>query len=182
MAVKERRKSSHARLLLLEDVEALGRKGDLVSVRPGYARNFLVPRRMGVVADAHTLRMRARLQEERSKQAAIDLEISQALAAQINGITLSTHVKVDPEGHMYGSVTAAEIVKLLEAGGFRIERTMIKLVQPLKRVGLHVINIRLKEGVTCAFKLKIIPEGKEDLPLEEEGREAQTQSEAQPEG
>jgi large subunit ribosomal protein L9 len=168
MATTERRKSSQIQLLLLDDVNGLGRKGDLVSVRPGYARNYLVPLQRGVqravVADAHTLGMRTRLQEERAKQAAIDLEISQALAGQINGITLATHVKVDPEGHMYGSVTAVDIVKLLEAQGFRVERSHVRLPQPIKQVGLHVVDLRLKEGVLCTFKLKVIPEGQEDLP------------------
>lgn len=165
MTVKERRTSSQAQLLLLEDVEGLGRKGDVVTARPGYSRNYLLPRRLAVVAEAHALRMRARLQQERLKQASIDLEISQALAAQIHGITLSTHVKVDPEGHMYGSVSAAEIVKLLEGAGFTVDRSQIRLSHAIKQVGLHVVDLRLKEGVVCNFKLKVIPEGKEDLPV-----------------
>src|SRR5262245_8691147 len=94
------------KLLLIEDVEDLGRSGDVVSVKPGYARNFLLPRGHAVRADQHALRMQTRLQEERQKRAILEKQEAEKTAAALEGVTLSTIVKVDHEGHMYGSVSA----------------------------------------------------------------------------
>ncbi len=95
--MKERRSSSTIELLLLEDVDGLGRKGELVKAKPGHARNYIVPKQKGVVADMHTLRMQERLKEERTKQAVIDRQEAEQLASQISGLTCEVTVKVDPE-------------------------------------------------------------------------------------
>jgi large subunit ribosomal protein L9 len=147
-------------LLLLEDIGRLGRKGDIIKVKPGYARNFLLPQKKAVVATANTLRMRARLQEEREKQAKQDKVEAERLAKIIQGKVLSIEVKVDPAGHMYGSVSAQEIVKLFEEQGVDIERQYILLTHPIKVTGEHKIELRLKEGVLAYFHLHILAEGK----------------------
>lgn len=167
-------------LLLLDDVEKLGRKGDIVAVRRGYGRNYLLPQGKGVVADAHTLTMRARLQEERKKQAEVDRKGSEALASRVDGLVITTQVKVDPEGKMYGSVSIADILELLTREGIEIERRAIQLSHPIKEVGLSRIELLLKEGVRCFFDLKILPEGVEELPelgVEEEEEKAESEEE-----
>lgn len=146
------------KLLLLADVDALGRSGDVVGVRPGYARNFLLPQGLAVIANKHALRMQARLQEERQKQALIDKAHSEELAARLQGMTLSTIVKVDHEGHMYGSVSSHEILHLLKAEGIELERRSIQLPHALKETGVHTIKLKLKEGVLSTITLKVIPE------------------------
>jgi large subunit ribosomal protein L9 len=170
--------SSSAKLLLLEDIEELGRSGDIVSVRPGYARNFLLPQQKALIADANALRKQKQLQEARAQQAVVDRQISDALAARIQGMTVETEVKVDPEGHMYGSVSAHDIVMLLANEKVEIEKKSVRLVHPIKATGVHDIELRLKEGVTCSFKLKIIPEGGalviEQSPTTEEATEQST--------
>ena len=88
-------------LLLIEDVEDLGRSGDVVSVKPGYSRNFLLPQKKAVVADKFTLRMQAKLKAERAKRAEIDRQEAESQAQKIEGMVLSIEVKVDPDGHMY---------------------------------------------------------------------------------
>ncbi len=143
-------------LLLLDDVENVGRSGDVVSVRPGFARNFLLPKKMAVVADKFTLRMQARLKEERAKRAEIDKKESAILAEKCSALTLSIEVKVDPEGHMYGSVAATDIVKLLEKEGITLDRKMVALVHPIKAVGVHTIQLKLKEGIPASFTLQIV--------------------------
>ena len=159
-------------LLFLEDVINLGRSGDLVSVKPGFARNFLVPQRKAVVADANTIKMQARLMAEREKQAALDRDEAHTQASHIEGITLSINVKVDPEGHMYGSVSAAEILKLLGESGIELEKSAIQLKHPVKTTGVHTISLRLKEGVETSCKLKVLAEGQ---VLKEEQGEAEEQ-------
>jgi large subunit ribosomal protein L9 len=142
-------------LLLLQDVEALGRSGDLVTVKPGYARNFLIPKKKAVVADKYTLRLRARLQEERAKQAIIDLKESEELASKYAAMNFSTEVKVDADGRMYGSVSAVDIVKLCEAEGINIDKKNIALPHPIKTVGNHSIQVKLKEGVMATLMLNV---------------------------
>jgi large subunit ribosomal protein L9 len=146
-------------VLLIEDVDDLGRSGDIVSVRPGYARNFLVPGRKALVADANTRRMQARLQEARAKKAVEDKQEAETLAGKIEGYVVRTEVKVDPDGHMYGSVTSLDVLRLLQAEGFELERRAVHLLQPIKATGDHQIHLRLKEGVTSTIHLKIVPEG-----------------------
>lgn len=146
-------------LLLIEDVESLGRKGEIVSAKPGYVRNFLLPRGLAVVASPNTLRKQEALRAEREKQAIIDREESEKLAKQLEGIVLEIKVKVDPEGHMYGSVAAVDIVRLFEEKGFPIERKYIQLNRPIKETGAHKISLKLKEGILVVCTLQIIPEG-----------------------
>lgn len=147
-------------LLLLEDVDALGKKGEIVSAKPGYVRNFLLPKRLAVVASPNTLRKQERLRSERAQQAIIDLKESEELAKQIESIALEIKVKVDPEGHMYGSVSAGDIAQLFVERGLPVDRRNIAgLTRPLKTTGLHKITVKLKEGITAMTQLTIIPEG-----------------------
>lgn len=167
-------------LLLLQDVEALGKKGDLVSAKPGYVRNFLLPKGMAVIASPNTIRKQEKLRAERAKQAVIDQKESEELAMQIEGKALEIRVKVDPEGHMYGSVSAADIAHLFQEQGLSIEKKSILVVKPIKETGVHKISLKLKEGVSATCQLTIIPEGVNaagieavtaPLPVEEKAEE-----------
>lgn len=146
-------------LLLLQDVEALGRKGEIVSAKPGYVRNFLLPRGLAVIASPNTLRKQERLRAEREKQAIVDRQESEALAKQLEGIILEIKVKVDPEGHMYGSVSAGDVATLFQEKGLPIEKKFIQLSRPIKETGIHKISLKLKEGIPVVCQLTIIPEG-----------------------
>lgn len=148
-----------ALLLLLKDVEDLGRSGDVVKVKPGFARNFLLPRGLGIVADKNALRMQERLQEERKQRASQDKMESEELASKLKDLTLTARVKVDQEGHMYGSVSALDVVHLLaKEKNFDIEKRSVMLKHPIKSTGKHKIEIKLKEGVTASFSLSVEPE------------------------
>lgn len=159
------------RLLLLKDVDTLGRSGDIVNVRPGYARNFLLPQGMAVIASAGTLRMQENLQKKRQEQASADRQESEQLAARIEEAIITKVVKVDPEGHMYGSVTVADIQELLQQEtGIELERRVFQVKHAIKSTGVHQILVRLKEGVTATFNLKV---------MSEEGHRASLESEAE---
>jgi large subunit ribosomal protein L9 len=146
-------------LLLLEDVDSLGKKGEIVNAKRGYIRNFLLPKNLGVIATTNMLRKQERLRAERDKQAIIDRKESEELAKQIETINLETKVKVDLEGHMYGSVTAANIATLFQERGLPLERRNIGVTKPIKTTGAHKIPIKLKEGVELTVVLHILPEG-----------------------
>ena len=160
-------------LLLIDDVDDLGRSGQVVKVKPGYARNFLLPQKLAVIADKGTLRMQSRLQEERAKRAVVDKQEAEVLAARINGKELTILVKVDPDGHMYGSVAAVDIVQLLEKEGIQIEKKHVILPHPIKQLGPVQINLRLKEAVPSSFKL--IVESETPLPIKEAKEETGAQ-------
>lgn len=149
-------------LLLIEDVDNLGRSGDVVSVKPGYARNFLVPQKKAVVADKYTMRLQIKLREERAKKAVVDKAEAEVQAEHINGMVLTIEVKVDPEGHMYGSVTALDIIRLFEEQHkIVLEKRNVVLLQPIKTLGSRELHLKLKEGVPAAFTLNVVS----DVPL-----------------
>ncbi|MDN3504873.1 MAG: 50S ribosomal protein L9 [Rhabdochlamydiaceae bacterium] len=142
-------------LLLLEDVENLARKGDVVKVKPGYARNFLLPRRKAVVVDKRTLRLQEQLKVERAKQAVADRKAALALGAALKDKAFEVKVKVDPDGHMYGSVSANDIIALLGNEGFEVNKKSVKLAHQIKKLGVHEITLHLSEGVDVQFALKV---------------------------
>lgn len=146
-------------LLLLDDVDGLGRQGDVVSAKQGFVRNYLLPQKKAMIADKHTLLLQAKLQEERAKKTILDRKEAELLAAKLASLMVRTEVKVDPEGKMYGSVAAVDIVKLLQEKGFAIEKRQIVLTHPLRALGSHTISLKLKEGVMASFALEVEPEG-----------------------
>lgn len=157
-------------LLLTKDVDDLGRSGDIVKVKPGYARNYLLPRGFGVTADKNALRMQDRLQEERRKRAAEDHKESKKFAAELEGKTFIIYVKVDPEGHMYGSVSANDIRQLIEdEAKIILGKKGVVLKQPIKQIGVYAITLKLKEEVLTEITVKVLAEGtveEEEVPEE----------------
>lgn len=147
------------KLLLIEDVGVLGRSGDVVNVRPGYARNFLLPQGLAIIADKNTLRKQERLREERIQRAAVDRKESEELAQKFEGQIVRTTVKVDHDGHMYGSVSAHDLAHLIKDQlSLEIDKHHIQLKHAIKETGSKTINIKLKEGVTTSITLEISPE------------------------
>lgn len=147
-------------LLLLKDVDGLGRKGELVNAKPGFVRNFLLPYGHALIADEHTMKMQERLQQERSQQAELDRKASFELAGKLKDVVIVHEVKVDPEGHMYGSVTQLDLSRLLKEQGFEVDRRQVMLQNPIKKIGEHKVPLRLKEDVEAYFILRIHAEGK----------------------
>lgn len=153
------------KLLLKEDVEALGRSGDIVKVKPGYARNYLIPQGLAYIADKRSLRLQARLQEERRKRALVDQKEAEEHAVVLNALVVKTIVKVDQEGHMYGSVSAADVAELVEeASKIQLEKRAIQLKQGIRELGEHKVPVRLNEGVKAVLTLIIEAEEGSILP------------------
>lgn len=142
-------------LLLLEDVDCLGRSGDIVTVKPGYARNFLIPTAKAIPADKRALRMKAQLVEKREKQAEMDQKESEGFVARIAELNLSIVTKVDREGKLYGSVSITDILNLLGKEDIVLEKKNVILTHPIKETGAHTIQLKLKEGITTSFVLTV---------------------------
>lgn len=148
-------------LLLLEDVDGLGRSGDIVTAKPGYARNFLFPKKKAIRAEKHLVKLQERLKEERAKKALEDKKEFEKLAKELVGKTLVSEVKIDAEGHMYGSVTAIEILHLMKDQlGVELEKKHVALPKPIRKLGSHEVELKLPEGVAAKVEIEIRPEEK----------------------
>jgi len=163
------------KLLLIEDVLGLGRKGDLVQAKPGYVRNFLVPQKLAVIADKRALGMQLRLQEERQKKAVEDRREAELQAALLKDKSITTFVKVAHDGHMYGSVSATDVADLLLAQhGISLDKHAVQLKHAVKKTGVSEVTLKLPEGITVLITLKVYPEGYVETESEEASVEAQS--------
>src|SRR5262249_6778197 len=153
------RKGPHGgmQLVLCEDVTHLGKQGDVVEVKPGYGRNYLVPRGLAVVPSEHNLRLlerhKVRVQQAREARIA-DLRVLAEQIQRIPGITLEANA--NEEGHLYGSVGAAEIAKGLRAKGLMVEPEMVKLEGPIKEVALYAVKLNLGYEIETEVKVAVI--------------------------
>ncbi len=149
-------------LLLLEDVDDLGHKGEIVNVKPGYAFNYLIPKKFALVADANAIRRQKRLREERRLRAVEDKKHAEEIAERLKDATFTVEVKVDHEGHMYGSVSSLDVVHLIKMqAGIELDKRAVPLKHPIKQTGVHELTLRLKEGVEAVVHLKVLVEGAE---------------------
>lgn len=136
-----------AEVILREDVENLGKAGEVVSVRDGYARNYLLPQGKAYEATAASLR---RLEEEsrrRDRAAAREEERAEALGRKLEGRSVTFQMRAGEEGKLFGSVTAADIANALAAEGLEVDRHVIGLEEPLKQLGVFRVPIRLHTRV-----------------------------------
>lgn len=146
-------------ILLREDVDHLGQRGDIVRVRRGYAFNYLVPQGYAYIADPVTLRKQAKLRKEREKKAEEDRKVAGEQSQVLTGRAFTFEVKVDHDGHMYGSVSSVDIMhRVKEEMGIELEKRAVQLRHPIKAVGAYEVLLKLKEGVTCSIQLKVVPE------------------------
>ena len=159
-----RAKHGHIQLILTQAISKLGQPGDLINVRPGFARNYLVPQGLATFATQNNLRMvekhRERLKQlEEARRA--DL---QNLAAQLAQRSLTIEANANAEGHLYGSVNADQIAESLRNEGFPIQGENVRIEGPLKELGLYTIRIQLGQEIHGEVKLWVVPTHTEEAP------------------
>jgi large subunit ribosomal protein L9 len=152
------RKGTHGgmQLVLVEDVQHLGKQGDLVEVKHGYGRNFLVPNGLATVPTEHNLRVLERYKERvaQAREARVaDLKI---VAEQIARTTITIEANANEEGHLYGSVGAPEISKALKAKNMPIEVEMVRLEGPIKEVALFAVKLNLGYEIETEVKVLVV--------------------------
>jgi large subunit ribosomal protein L9 len=163
-------------VVLRQDVEKLGLRGEVVSVARGYARNYLVPRGLAEPATAGLVRELARRDAERAKHEAKSVDEARAIAAKLESLELRIDANAGPTGSLFGSVTATNIAdRLWEQEKIRIDRRKLAL-DPIKRIGRYAVPVELFADVTAELRVAVAPEG-EELPPESE-LEAQVAAEA----
>jgi large subunit ribosomal protein L9 len=151
-------------IILQEDIDKLGNRGDVVTVKPGYARNYLLPRKLALPATdgnkKHVERER-KIMETREAQ-----EKSQAetIATRLAAIDISIARRVGETDQLYGSVTAADITDFLKAKGFEVDRRKLILPEPIKAIGEFDVPLKLHREVTVPLKVKVVKEGAEQTP------------------
>ncbi len=144
-------------LLLIHNVEHLGKQGDIVEVKRGFALNYLLPQGLATVATDHHMRM---VDKHREKLRAIELEkLSEYrnLADELGKQSITIEANANDEGHLYGSVGAHEIVDGLKAAGFTLAQDQIRLEGPLKELGLYTVKIHLHSEVDASVKVWVVP-------------------------
>ena len=147
------------KLILQESVTGLGNPGDLVQVKSGYGRNYLLPSGKAIVANEENMRVYEAKQEELKLQEEKRLETAKEIHVKINDFSVSHNVAISEEGTMYGSVGTKEISDLLEENDFKIERSAIRLPEgSLKELGSYVIDIELHPEVIAQVNLELKPE------------------------
>jgi len=146
------------KVILLQDVEGLGKKYDLKEVKNGYARNFLLPEKLVRAATRQALKWLAGEKEIIEKQAEEDLKKAQASASGLDGLELNIVVKVGDEGQLFESVNSQKIVEKLKEIGFEVKKSQIKLENPIKDLGEFPVSISLDHNLEAEVKVIITAE------------------------
>jgi large subunit ribosomal protein L9 len=142
-------------IILQEDIEKLGHRGEVVTVKPGYARNFLLPRKLAIEATTGNMKALERIRGALAKKTATELEAAQKQAALLNGVSLAFKRKAGENDQMFGSVTSADIAEGLAAQGFKIEKRQVQLADPLKALGQYTVTIKVFRDVTAEVKAHV---------------------------
>jgi large subunit ribosomal protein L9 len=148
--------ANQIKVLLKNDVVNLGTGGEVVRVRPGFARNFLLPRGLAVPATAGNLARVEDLKRQVASQAKLELEQANAAAAQIGGVSVTIARAVGEEGKMYGSVTTKDIEDAFAAQGVKIDRKKIVSADAIKSLGSFEVPIKLHGNVTATLKVNVV--------------------------
>jgi len=155
-------------VILLQDVENLGLRGDVVSVARGYAQNFLIPRKLAEVATATKVAELHKRDARRALQEARSGEQAETIAETLRKTVLRFEMKAGPTGALFGSVTPSDIAdEIWRVRKIRIDRRKIELPDPLKRIGSFLVPIQIFESVSVEVKTLVVPEGGELLPEQE---------------
>lgn len=146
---------AQVKLILREDVQNLGEAGELVTVRPGFARNYLLPQGKAILATAASIKELEHHQKVVADRLARERKAQLAERDRIQNLVLEFAMQAGEEGKLFGSVTAAQIAERLETKGVTVDRRKIQLEEPIKEVGDHSVPIKLWKDVTANVKVKV---------------------------
>lgn len=144
------------KVVLLEDVKSLGKKGDIVEVSEGYARNFIIPKKKGVEANQENLNTLKLQKANEEKIAKEKLEAAKELAAKLNEASVSLTIKGGKDGRTFGSVSSKEIEEAIKSQlGLEIDKKKLVIAEPIKTFGNHEVKVKLHKDVTASLKVKV---------------------------
>ena len=157
---------AHTQVLLREDIDNLGARGEIVRVKAGYARNYLLPRKLAVEATANNVRQIEGEKAALAKREAKERSTAELQASQLQKLTLKFERKVGEAGVLYGSVTSMDIAHALHEQGYEIDRRKIVLREPIKRFGNYNVPVRLHRDVTLELPINVLGEGGVEVNVE----------------
>jgi large subunit ribosomal protein L9 len=144
-------------ILLLADVEHLGKAGDVVKVKEGYARNYLLPKDLAAPVSQGALRRLEKLRKDRDELSRIQLAEAKDKAAKLSKVSVTLREKVVDGTHLYGSVSATDILKALEADAhIALDKSQVDLAEPIKETGSYDVSVKLHPDVTCTIKVWVV--------------------------
>ncbi len=146
------------KVILLKDIESLGSAGEVVEVKNGYGRNFLIPRNEALIASAANMAQFESRRKQQETLAERDRRAAEALAKKLEAESITAQVKVGEEDRLFGSVTAQNVAELLDEKGYEVDRRAIHLEDPIRELGVYNIEVRLYPEVTAAVKLWVVKE------------------------
>jgi large subunit ribosomal protein L9 len=142
-------------VILREDIEKLGHRGEVVKVAPGYARNFLLPKKLAVQANASNKKIVEQERDAYLRREAKAKNEAEDLGRMLSGVTITITQRAGEEGHLFGSVTSKDIADGLERQNYTIDRRKIQLDEPIKNVGEYKVPVRLHRDVTAEVTVKV---------------------------
>ena len=142
-------------IILQEDIDKLGHRGDVVTVKPGYARNYLLPRKLAVEATEGNLKAIERIRASLAKKTATELDAAHQQAELLNVVALKFTRKTGENDQMFGSVTAADISEALAAQGFKIDKRQVQLEEPIRIIGDSQVTIKVLRDVTAQIRVSV---------------------------
>lgn len=165
-------------ILLREDIDNLGGRGEVVKVKAGYARNYLLPQGLATLATKANIKQIEREREHLLKKAATEKATAEAQSAQMGDISLSFERKAGETGTLFGSVTTMDVAEALQAKGYEIDRRKIVLKDTIKETGDYTVSVKLHREVTLQIPVKVTAEGAEAEVAAPAPAEAATEEEA----
>ena len=151
------------KVILTDEIRGLGTRGDIVTVKDGYARNFLIPKKLAREATSGNLKA---IEQDKKKWALLAQQEkveAQKAADAVKGIKVTIEKRVGDTGQLFGSVTANEIADALVAKGVQVEKRRIELDHPIKSLGVHDVEVRLHRDVTAHIEVEVVPQGVEKI-------------------
>jgi large subunit ribosomal protein L9 len=145
-------------IILREDIEKLGHRGDVVTVAPGFARNFLIPKRLAVAATESNKKIVAQERDAWLRKEAKVKGESEDLAKMLSAVTLTISQRAGEEGHLFGSVTSKDVADALEKQNFNIDRRKIQLEENIRQTGEYKVPVRLHRDVTAEVTVNVVAE------------------------
>ena len=143
-------------IILVEDVTGLGHKGEVVNVKPGFARNYLLPRKMAILGTANASNLFKELQRQRALQEDKRLGLAREAAAKLNGAEVNIPAAANEEDTLFGSVTEVEIAEALVKAGHKVDRHQVQLPEHIKQLGVYDVTLRIHGDVTAGVKLWVV--------------------------
>ena len=146
------------KIILTADVDTLGNAGDVVEVKDGYARNFLLPRSVALIANEHNMTVYEKVRQQREAQASRAMREAETLAEALKEVSCNVAVRAGEEDRIFGSVTAQQISVALSDLGFDIDRRVIEIEEPIRALGVYDVPIRLHADVKASVKVWVVRE------------------------